>query len=108
MDNSELAALGKTGTLSLTLNIDQPDQIYGRTLTIKDNCGTRYSLIVDDNTLTLNDLPIGIYQIDPPKGRSQKYRPDISHIVVKEGINTATVNYTRQSDTSVRNVTMSF
>lgn len=108
VDNSELAALGKTGTLSLTLNIDQPDQIYGRTLTIKDNCGTRYSLIVDDNTLTLNDLPIGVYQIDPPKGRSQKYRPDISHIVVKEGINTATVNYTRQSDTSVRNVTMSF
>ncbi|MFZ5063868.1 hypothetical protein ACOY5Z_25910, partial [Escherichia coli] len=85
VDNRELAALGKTGTLSLTLNIDQPDQIYGRTLTIKDNCGTRYSLIVDDNTLTLNDLPIGVYQIDPPKGRSQKYRPDISHIVVKEG-----------------------
>lgn len=42
VDNSELATLSKTGTLSLSFNIDQPEQIYGRTLTIKDNCGTRY------------------------------------------------------------------
>lgn len=108
VDNSELASLGKTGTLSLTLNIDQPDQIYGRTLTIKDNCGTRYSLLVDDDTLLLNDIPIGIYQIDPPKGRSQKYRPDISYLIVKEGANAATVNYTRLSDTSAHNVRMDF
>lgn len=108
VNNSELAALGKTGTLSLTFNIDQLEQIYGRTLTIKDNCGTHYSLVVNDDTLILNDIPVGVYQIDPPKGRSQKYRPDISYLVVKEGANAATINYTRQRDTRGRNVTMSF
>ncbi|MCP5934031.1 hypothetical protein NL369_28350, partial [Klebsiella pneumoniae] len=79
VDNSELAILGKTGALTLTLNIDRPEQIYGPTLAIKDNCGNHYSLVINSDVLTLKDMPIGVYQIELPKGRSQKYRPDISY-----------------------------
>lgn len=108
VDNSELAKLNKTGNLTLTLNIDQLQQIYGQTLTIQDNCGTHYSLIVDGDTFVLNNMPMGVYQLVLPKGRSQKYRPDINYITVKEGANAVAVNYARQNDTSERNVTITF
>lgn len=108
VDNSELAILGKTGTLTLTLNIDHPEQIYGQTLTIKDNCGNHYSLMINGDALTLDNMPIGVYQVVLPKGRSQKYRPDINYITVKEGANAVAVNYAQQNDTSERNVRITF
>lgn len=108
VDNGELAQLNKKGNLSLTLAIDRPEQIYGRTLTIKDNCGTRYSMVVNDNTLTLSDVPIGIYHIDLPKGRSQKYLPDTHYITIREGLNAITVNYVPQEDTAGRNAVFNF
>lgn len=108
VDNSELAKLHKTGSLALTLAIDHPEQIYGRTMTLRDNCGTQYALEVNDNTLTLSDIPVGVYHLDLPQGRSQKYRTDTHYLIIREGQNAVTVNFTAQNDASDRNVSLNF
>lgn len=108
VDNRELAALNKTATLSLTLAIDDLQQIYGRTLTLSDSCGVDHSVIINDSTITLNEIPIGVYQLTLPKGRSQKYLVDITHITLREGSNAVSVNFSRHNDTSSRNVTLNF
>ncbi|MDF7041630.1 viral enhancin protein, partial [Escherichia coli] len=103
VENAELAELNKTGTLTLTLNIDQPEQLYGRALTLHDNAGSTYTLPVNDSTLTLTPLPIGIYHLTLPKGRSQKYRPDTDYVVIREGENALTVNFTALQDSAAYN-----
>lgn len=108
VDNHELAALHKTGALSLTIAIDDLQQIYGRTLTLRDNCGNHYPVCINDTAITLNDIPVGIYQLDLPHGRSQKYLSDISHVVIREGRNTININYSQRNDTDTRNVTLNF
>ncbi|MBA7932104.1 viral enhancin protein [Klebsiella sp. RHBSTW-00215] len=108
VDNSQLATLNKTGTLVLTFDIDDAQQIYGRTIIIKDNCGTQYSVPINDDTLTLNSIPVGVYQVELPQGRSQKYLPNISHITIREGVNAVSVVYSQRNDTSSRNVTLRF
>ncbi|ECG8588758.1 viral enhancin protein [Salmonella enterica subsp. salamae] len=108
VENAELAALNKTGTLTLTLNIEQPEQLYGRPLTLHDNAGNTYTLPVNDSTLTLTTLPIGIYHLTLPKGRSQKYRPDADYVVIREGENALTVNFTRLQDSAAHNEQLTF
>ncbi|ELE6317428.1 viral enhancin protein [Salmonella enterica] len=108
VENAELAALNKTGTLTLTLNIDQPEQLYGRALTLHDNAGNTYTLPVNDSTLTLTPLPIGIYHLTLPKGRSQKYRPDTDYVVIREGENALTVNFTALQDSAAHNEQLIF
>lgn len=108
VENTELAPLNKTGTLTLTLNIEQPEQLYGRPLTLHDNAGNTYTLTVNDTTLTLNALPIGVYHLTLPKGRSQKYRPDADYVVVREGKNALTVNFTPLQDSAAHNEQLIF
>lgn len=108
VENGELAALNKTGTLTLTLNIEQPEQIYGRPLTLHDNAGNTFSLAVNDGTLTLSALPIGVYHLTLPKGRSQKYRPDADYVVIREGENALTVNFTALQDSAAHNEQLIF
>lgn len=108
VDNGELGKLNKTGELMLTLNIDHPEQIYGRRLTIKDNCGNDYSQVINGSVLTVENIPIGVYQLALPTGRSKKYLPDTRYLIIREGVNSVTINYSRQSDTSGRNITLNF
>ncbi|POP41616.1 viral enhancin protein [Superficieibacter electus] len=108
VDNQQLSALNKKGSVSFTLNIDCPEQIYGKVLTLRDNDGHAFSIKIVDNPLTLSDIPIGVYQLELPLGRSQKYRVDATFVTVREGINAVTVNYTLLSDTALRNTTLHF
>ncbi|ECG1190797.1 viral enhancin protein [Salmonella bongori] len=108
VENAELAPLNKTGSLTLTLNIEQPEQLYGRPLTLYDNAGNHYTLTIDDHTLTLNAIPVGIYHLTLPKGRSQKYRPDAEYVVIRSGENTLTVNFTALQDSAAHNEQLIF
>ncbi len=108
VDNQQLAILGKKGKLALTLNIDRPEQVYGQSLTLRDNGGQSFTATIVDKQIAFSDLPVGVYQLDLPQGRSQKYRVDATFVTVREGTNAVTVNYTPLADTALRNQTLHF
>lgn len=108
VDNQQLSILNKKGSVNFTLNIDCPEQIYGKTLTLRDNGGQSFSIKIVDNQPTISNIPIGVYQLELPLGRSQKYRADATFVTVREGMNTLTINYTPLGDTALRNATLHF
>jgi hypothetical protein len=108
VDNAELSVLNKKGNVSFNINIDDLAQIYGHDIKLIDNCGTDITVRITDDVLQLQTLPVGIYQLILPKGRSQKYAVDKKWLVVREGENNVTVNYSPLYDTNSRNESLVF
>ncbi|MDA8513838.1 putative mucin/carbohydrate-binding domain-containing protein [Citrobacter sp. Igbk 14] len=108
VDNAELSVLNKKGNVTFDIIIDNLAQIYGRDLKIIDHCGNDITVRITNTTLEQQYLPIGVYQLILPKGKSQKYTTDQNWFVVREGENNVTINYTPLNDTSGRNEELIF
>ncbi|MGK7306211.1 hypothetical protein, partial [Salmonella enterica] len=50
----------------------------------------------------------GIYHLTRPKGRSQKDRPDTDYVVIREGENALTDNFTALQDSAAHNQQLNF
>lgn len=105
-----LASTSLKGDLTITLNIDDIAQINGEeALIIQGDASKPLSRVtLDGTTLILPPLPVGVYKLQLPTGKSTKYNIDNHYAVIKEGGNTQTINYVAKRGASLANQAFNF
>ncbi|MBB3228090.1 hypothetical protein FHW69_002725 [Luteibacter sp. Sphag1AF] len=81
----QLRATGIKGDVELSLSIDDFSQIYGQTLVCLDGAHVARSVLIEEETISLSQLPIGIYTVRVPTGRNIKYLSGPDYLVVTPG-----------------------
>lgn len=107
---AQLASTSLKSDLTITLNIDDAAQISGeKVLITQDDVSHPLKTIeISGTTLTLSQLPVGVYKIQLPTGKSTKYKIDDYYAVVKEGGNTQTINYVEKLSSPLINQSFNF
>lgn len=96
VDATQLKATGLTGNVSLRFNIDNFAQIYGKDLILLEGARYAYKISIDSPTMTLRELPIGVYTLRLPTGKDRKYQPTTDYLKVKQGDNVAEITFVRK------------
>ncbi|MBC1458140.1 immunoglobulin-like domain-containing protein [Listeria newyorkensis] len=94
VDTAQLVPTELSGNVTLTLDIDDLSQIQNKLLVIRDGKKVVREVSLTNNKITLNSLPIGIYNLDWPTGDTNKYSVDTKYLRVKNGPTTVPVKYT--------------
>ncbi|WP_041867068.1 putative mucin/carbohydrate-binding domain-containing protein [Sodalis glossinidius] len=96
VDATQLKATGLKGNVSLRFNIDDFAQIYGKDLILLEEARYAYKIRIDSPTMTLGDLPIGVYTLRLPTGKDRKYQPTTDYLIVKQGDNAAEIAFIKK------------
>ena len=97
------------GNAVIKISIEDFEQIKGKKLYIKDGSKVIKEITVDNQTISIKDLPAGIYTIQLPSTKSEAYEYSYEYLVIQENANTEkNVQYEKintnvlASDTKVR------
>lgn len=96
VDATQLKATGLKGNVSLRFDIDDFAQIYGKDLILMEGARYAYKTRIDIPTMSLRDLPIGVYTLRLPTGKDRKYQPTTDYLQVKQGDNAAEINFIKK------------
>ncbi|WP_421504496.1 putative mucin/carbohydrate-binding domain-containing protein [Erwinia rhapontici] len=101
VDATQLKATHLKGNVSLRFNIDDFAQIYGEDLILME--GARYAckIRISSPTITLSELPIGVYNLRIPGGKDRKYAPSVDYLVVRQGDNKAEINFVEKFSSAI-------
>lgn len=108
VDTQQLASTGLSGRVTLTLDIDDLSQIQNKILVIRDGKKVVREVSLIDKQVTLNNLPIGIYDLDWPTGDTKKYSIDTKYLHVKNGATTIPVKYIAKQTSNLTNQSIHF
>lgn len=101
VDATQLKSTRLKGNISLRFNIDDFAQIYGEDLILME--GARYAckIRINNPTITLSELPIGVYNLRIPGGKDRKYAPSADYLVVRQGDNKAEINFVEKFSSAI-------
>ncbi len=81
VSNLELKKYSLKGNLNLNLKIDNLDEIKGKKIIIK-NESYQKELVIENDFISLNDIPIGTYQLILPNPKNNIYEYDKYNYIV--------------------------
>jgi hypothetical protein len=110
VSNEDIAQYQMTGDLVLQLSIDDFEQIKGEKIYIKDGSNIVKEIVVDDPTIKIENLPVGIYTLQMPSTKTVAYEYDYQYVVIKENnVTNKEVEYTKiELDNLVSDTKISF
>lgn len=85
VDVSQLKASRLKGYVTLNFQIDDFAQISGEELILMEGTSCAFKTRINNPTMVLKALPIGVYTLRLPTGRDRKYQPASGYLVVKQG-----------------------
>ncbi|MBC2169891.1 putative mucin/carbohydrate-binding domain-containing protein [Listeria booriae] len=87
VSNKELTKYKLTNTSEIQFTINDFDQIKGKTLRIKDGKDVIRNIKITSPTMTIKNMPVGIYSLDIPTGVTRFYQPSTNYLAVSDGTN---------------------
>ena len=109
VSNEDISKYNMKGNAVIKISIEDFEQIKGKKLYIKDGSKVIKEITVDNQTISIKDLPAGIYTIQLPSTKSEAYEHSYEYLVIQENANTEkNVQYEKintnvlASDTKVR------
>jgi|GEM_PF-505086 len=104
----DLAATGLKGNVTLNFKIDDFNQIKNQTLYIMNGDKEVKKVVITNPTLSLGQLPIGIYTIYNTNSSNKSYTLDNHYLKVKESNNNVTLNYKLRTKSTLLNQEINF
>ncbi|MBC6305622.1 putative mucin/carbohydrate-binding domain-containing protein [Listeria booriae] len=91
VSNQELAKYKLTNTSEIQFTINDFNQIKGKTLRIKDGADVIRNIKITAPTMTIKNIPVGIYSLDIPTGMTRFYKPSTNYLAVSDGQSKTTI-----------------
>ncbi|APQ97147.1 putative mucin/carbohydrate-binding domain-containing protein [Clostridium botulinum] len=104
----DLAATGLKGDVTLNFKIDDFNQIKNQTLYIMNREKEVKKVVITNPTLSLGQLPVGIYTIYSTNSSNKLYTFDNHYLKVKEANNSVTLNYKLRTKSTLVNQEIDF
>lgn len=104
----DLAATGLKGDVTLNFKIDDFNQIKNETLYIMNGEKEVKKVVITNPTLSLGQLPVGIYTIYSTNSSNKLYTLDSHYLKVKEANNNITLNYKLRTKSTLVNQEIDF
>ncbi|KEI78924.1 enhancing factor [Clostridium botulinum A2 117] len=104
----DLAATGSKGDVTLNFKIDDFNQIENETLYIMNGEKEVKKVVITNPTLSLGQLPVGIYTIYSTNSSNKLYTLDSHYLKVKEANNNITLNYKLRTKSTLVNQEIDF
>ncbi|ACQ53568.1 enhancing factor [Clostridium botulinum] len=104
----DLAATGLKGDVTLNFKIDDFNQIKNQTLYIMNGDKEVKKVVITNPTLSLGQLPVGIYTIYNTNSSNKLYTLDSHYLKVKETNNNVTLNYKLRTKSTLVNQEIDF
>lgn len=104
----DLAATGLKGDVTLNFKIDDFNQIKNQTLYIMNGDKEVKKVVITNPTLSLGQLPVGIYTIYSTNSSNKLYILDNHYLKVKEANNNVTLNYKLRTKSTLVNQEIDF
>ncbi|ACO84629.1 putative mucin/carbohydrate-binding domain-containing protein [Clostridium botulinum] len=104
----DLAATDLTGDVTLNFKIDDFNQIKNQTLYIMNGEKEVKKVVITNPTLSLGQLPVGIYTIYSTNSSNKLYTLDNHYLKVKEANNNITLNYKLRTKSTLVNQEIDF
>lgn len=108
VDNRDIAPLGLTGDMHITLDIDDLNQLKGKKLKLKDGTEIVKEVTITSKDIVIPNIPNGIYTLDIPTGNTAKYTAKQHYIYVKEATNKITLTLEKMTVSSLANQSIQF
>lgn len=97
----QLSSHPVTGKYRLKFIIDDFSQIYGYPFIVMDGDRVVHQHIITDDDTYIPALPVGAYSLRLPFGKNKKYQPSTEYLIVKDGNNQYTINFTPRNTSSI-------
>ena len=104
VSNELLSKYGLKGSLDLTIQIQNLDDVIGKYIYLMDGETSVAKVKITSETVVFDDLPVGTYTLQMPIPNGD-YVYDPQYVIIKEGQNEATFDY-RSTDTSQQETCM--
>ncbi len=104
----ELAKTGLKGNVTLNFKIDDFNQIKNQNLYIMNGEKQVKKITITNQTISLGELPVGIYTIYSTNGHNKSYKIDNHYLRVKEANNNLTLNYKLRTKSNLVNQEIDF
>ncbi|NFD30035.1 enhancing factor [Clostridium botulinum] len=104
----DLAATGLKGDVTLNFKIDDFNQIKNEALYIMNGEKEVKKVVITNPTLSLGQLPVGIYTIYSTNSSNKLYTLDSHYLKVKEANNNITLNYKLRTKSTLVNQEIDF
>ncbi|EKS4342609.1 putative mucin/carbohydrate-binding domain-containing protein [Clostridium sporogenes] len=104
----DLATTGLKGDVTLNFKIDDFNQIKNQTLYIMNGEKEVKKVVITNPTLSLGQLPVGIYTIYSTNRSNKLYTLDNHYLKVKEDNNNVTLNYKLRTKSTLVNQEIDF
>ncbi|MBO0573704.1 enhancing factor [Clostridium botulinum] len=104
----DLATTGLKGNVTLNFKIDDFNQIKNQTLYIMNGEKEVKKVAITNQTLSLGQLPAGIYTIYSANSSDKLYTLDNHYLKVKEANNNVTLNYKLRTKSTLVNQEIDF
>ncbi|MBC1937707.1 enhancing factor (viral) [Listeria grandensis] len=106
VNNDQLEKYKLSNTAKIEFSIDDFAQIKGSILRIKDGADVVREMKITSPTLTIKNMPVGIYSLDIPTGNTHFYEPSTNYLVVSDRENLANITMKKieTSEIAVQNM----
>lgn len=84
VSNSDIEKYNMTGNATINIAIDQIEQIKGKKIYIKDGSKIVKEATINEQTIKIEDIPVGIYTIELPNTKTEAYKYDYQYIIIQE------------------------
>ncbi|MBC2188376.1 putative mucin/carbohydrate-binding domain-containing protein [Listeria booriae] len=91
VSNSQLKKYNVTNTMNIQFAIDDFSEIKGKVLKVKDGADIVREVKITTPTVTLKNMPIGIYSLDILAGITRSYEPSTNYLVVSDANDSTTI-----------------
>ncbi|EUJ21738.1 putative enhancing factor (viral) [Listeria grandensis FSL F6-0971] len=108
VSNDQIEKYKLTKTMDLDFSINDFSQIKGKVLRIKDGADVVREIKITTPTMTLKDMPIGIYSLDIPTGVSRFYEPSSNYLAVSDHVSNAVIQMDELKTSTIAEENMVF
>ncbi|KMT62436.1 putative mucin/carbohydrate-binding domain-containing protein [Paenilisteria newyorkensis] len=91
VSNTQLEKYNVATTMNIQFAIDDFTEIKGKVLKVKDGADVVREVKITTPTVTLKNMPIGIYSLDIPTGITRSYEPSTNYLAVSDASNSTTI-----------------
>ncbi|EUJ44804.1 putative mucin/carbohydrate-binding domain-containing protein [Listeria rocourtiae] len=84
VSNAQIDKYKLSATTEVTFSINDFAQIEGKVLRVKDGTDVVREVTITSPTVTLKNMPIGIYSLDIPTGITRFYEPSTNYLAVTD------------------------
>ncbi|MBC1500140.1 enhancing factor (viral) [Listeria weihenstephanensis] len=104
VSNDQLGKYKLNNTATIEFTINDFTQLKGKTLRIKDGADVLREIKITTPTMTIKNMPVGIYSLDIPTGVNRFYEPSTNYLAVSDRENTTTItmNELQTSDIAIQ------